>query len=153
MRKGDKGSNVLALQQSLNKLGKARGGTLAKTPLIEDGIFGALTDVAARDFQRSAGLAVDGVVGYATLDALKKALAAVGAGPQPDPAKVPTDSDTNPRRTTASPAGGEPAATVSSGGSGGGSDGGSGLLLLAAGLGIAGLVYLSKKKGDSAVPA
>lgn len=42
----------------------------SKLNLIVDGIFGKLTDEAVRDFQKSKGLTVDGVVGAMTWDAL-----------------------------------------------------------------------------------
>ena len=53
------GHDVLALQQALNVLGFAAGAT--------DGIFGAFTERAAREFQRNAGLPDDGIVGTETV--------------------------------------------------------------------------------------
>ena len=50
--KGSRGDSVATLQRKLN--------------LIADGIFGAITDEAVRDFQKSHGLAVDGIVGPKT---------------------------------------------------------------------------------------
>jgi hypothetical protein len=50
---------VLALQQALNVLGFACGAT--------DGIFGAFTERAAREFQSNAGLPSDGIVGPETV--------------------------------------------------------------------------------------
>lgn len=52
LKKGSRGDNVRTLQKALN--------------LIADGIFGALTDEAVREFQKSNGLQVDGVVGKNT---------------------------------------------------------------------------------------
>lgn len=52
IKKGSRGNDVIALQKKLN--------------LIADGIFGAITDEAVRDFQRSHNLAVDGIVGSKT---------------------------------------------------------------------------------------
>jgi peptidoglycan hydrolase-like protein with peptidoglycan-binding domain len=52
------GRDVLVLQQALNALGFACGAT--------DGIFGAFTERAVREFQRNAGLPHDGIVGLGT---------------------------------------------------------------------------------------
>lgn len=49
------GRDVLVLQQALNVLGFACGAT--------DGIFGAYTERAVREFQRNAGLPSDGIAG------------------------------------------------------------------------------------------
>ena len=56
IRKGSRGDEVKALQERLN--------------LYPDGIFGALTDEAVREFQGRYGLVVDGIVGAATWAAL-----------------------------------------------------------------------------------
>lgn len=56
IKKGSRGSAVVTLQEKLN--------------LVADGIFGALTDEAVRDFQKSKGLSVDGIVGAKTWAAL-----------------------------------------------------------------------------------
>ncbi len=53
------GHDVTVLQQALNALGFACGEV--------DGIFGAFTERAAREFQRNAGLAADGIVGPNTV--------------------------------------------------------------------------------------
>lgn len=60
-RRGDSGPNVTTLQYGL----RARGLTLAV-----DGDFGAQTEARVRDFQKSRGLVVDGVVGNATWQSL-----------------------------------------------------------------------------------
>jgi peptidoglycan hydrolase-like protein with peptidoglycan-binding domain len=52
------GRDVAVLQQALNVLGFAAGAT--------DGIFGAYTEHAVREFQRNAGLPPDGIVGQDT---------------------------------------------------------------------------------------
>lgn len=52
LKKGNKGEDVKLLQKALN--------------LLVDGIFGALTDEAVREFQKSNGLVADGVVGPKT---------------------------------------------------------------------------------------
>ncbi len=57
VRQADNGQAVYGVQRQLNKYGYG---------LTVDGAFGALTDAAARDFQRQNGLSVDGVVGPAT---------------------------------------------------------------------------------------
>lgn len=51
-KKGDKGTKVRVIQRLLN--------------LIPDGIYGALTEEAVKDFQEQHGLKVDGIVGVAT---------------------------------------------------------------------------------------
>lgn len=56
LRKGQKGDSVKILQRALH--------------LVEDGIFGQLTEEAVRDFQRKNGLFPDGIVGQKTWDAL-----------------------------------------------------------------------------------
>jgi hypothetical protein len=53
------GHDVLSLQRALNVLGFACGAT--------DGIFGAYTERAVREFQRNAGLPSDGLVGTETV--------------------------------------------------------------------------------------
>lgn len=64
---GSKNAQVLELQQNLNKIFKAH-------QLDEDGEFGPLTESAVKTFQSSCGLAVDGIVGPATANALFYAL-------------------------------------------------------------------------------
>lgn len=56
------GHDVTVLQQALNALGFACGAT--------DGIFGAFTERAVREFQRNAGLVADGIVGVNTVRAI-----------------------------------------------------------------------------------
>jgi len=59
-----RGDDVRALQRRLNGLGFDAG--------REDGIFGDETAVAVVEFQRNAGLAVDGISGDATVEALSR---------------------------------------------------------------------------------
>ena len=67
LRNGDRGASVALLQESLNALGFDSGAA--------DGIFGDRTEAAVRNFQRSEGLADDGVVGRGeTWPGLKSAL-------------------------------------------------------------------------------
>ena len=56
------GRDVSSMQEALNALGFACG--------LADGIFGAFTERAVREFQRNAGLAADGIVGPETVSAL-----------------------------------------------------------------------------------
>lgn len=56
LKLGSRGNEVKALQEKLN--------------LKADGIFGSLTEEAVKDFQRSNGLEVDGIVGANTLSKL-----------------------------------------------------------------------------------
>ena len=57
LKLGSRGNEVKVLQEKLN--------------LKADGIFGPLTEEAVKDFQRSNGLEVDGIVGTNTLSKLK----------------------------------------------------------------------------------
>ena len=57
LKLGSKGSDVKTLQNKLN--------------LIEDGIFGPLTEEAVKDFQRKNNLTVDGIVGPNTWSKLE----------------------------------------------------------------------------------
>jgi len=66
------GDDVAILQQRLIELGFDPGRC--------DGIFGAHTDAALRDFQRNVGLAVDGQLGPATLRALAQLRRTVTGG-------------------------------------------------------------------------
>lgn len=56
LKKGSRGKDVQALQRVLH--------------LLEDGIFGQLTEEAVKEFQKSHGLKVDGIVGDATWAAM-----------------------------------------------------------------------------------
>ena len=62
LRRGSKGTEVTRLQAALNALGYDCG--------TADGIFGAKTEAAVRAFQADNGLAVDGIAGKATQEAL-----------------------------------------------------------------------------------
>ncbi|UMZ35642.1 peptidoglycan-binding protein [Priestia megaterium] len=64
LKKGSKGSNVQALQKKLTALGYDTKGT--------DGIFGANTESAVRNFQKDNKLAADGIAGPNTLTAISK---------------------------------------------------------------------------------
>jgi hypothetical protein len=66
LQPGDTGSQVKTLQRALATLGFSAG-----TP---DGDYGPATKFAVEKFQVAKGLAEDGVVGPATLNALQKAL-------------------------------------------------------------------------------
>lgn len=65
-----RGDDVKELQMLLNRLGFNAG--------REDGIFGRQTDAALRRFQHETGVPADGIVGPATLEALKRLRKAVG---------------------------------------------------------------------------
>jgi len=60
LQRGSRGSNVIKLQQALISLGLLSFGE-------DDGVFGLRTYNAVRNFQKSYGLTVDGIVGYKTL--------------------------------------------------------------------------------------
>lgn len=59
-----RGDDVVELQQQLNQFGFDAGN--------EDGIFGRATQAAVEEFQRNTGLAVDGRVGPATVQQLRR---------------------------------------------------------------------------------
>lgn len=63
VRQGARGEAVVGMQKTLRHRGFAT---------IPDGVFGAATDRRVREFQRSRGLAVDGVVGPRTWAALTR---------------------------------------------------------------------------------
>ena len=64
LRRGSKGDEVRDLQLRLYQSGY--------TNLEIDGIFGAMTEEAVKDFQTKAGLISDGIAGPRTIDALTK---------------------------------------------------------------------------------
>lgn len=66
LRRGSKGSDVKRLQSELNRVFPAYPGTLKV-----DGDFGHATEATVKEFQRRAGLTVDGVVGPKTRAKLK----------------------------------------------------------------------------------
>lgn len=64
LRKGDRGQEVQYLQERLQKL---------QYLVSADGIFGAGTEAAVKQFQTDTGLISDGIVGNATWEALRSA--------------------------------------------------------------------------------
>lgn len=66
LRSGASGDEVTSLQNMLLQFGHDQVGTA-------DGVFGANTDAAVRAFQEAHGIAVDGIVGPQTWEALDKA--------------------------------------------------------------------------------
>lgn len=77
LRMGSRGEAVRRLQQRLNEVGDYG--------LVVDGRFGANTRRAVVDFQRSKGLADDGLAGPITLGALGLSDAPEPGGPSPEP--------------------------------------------------------------------
>ena len=71
INRGKKGNYVLIAQDDLNTLGYSTGGL--------DGIFGARTENAVKNFQEVRGLTVDGIVGCNTWRALQEAVVGTGA--------------------------------------------------------------------------
>lgn len=61
LRRGSQGQAVKNIQAQLNIFG---------AKLVVDGIFGAATEAAVKKFQSEMGLAVDGIVGPQTMNAL-----------------------------------------------------------------------------------
>jgi peptidoglycan hydrolase-like protein with peptidoglycan-binding domain len=66
---GSQGADVATAQQLLNGFGYS---------LTIDGVFGSVTEDTVRDFQSRSGLAVDGVIGPATWEALDAPLTVSG---------------------------------------------------------------------------
>lgn len=71
LRRGSVSNYVCIAQDDLNTLGFGTGGL--------DGIFGSKTEEAVRNYQRSSGLTVDGIVGCNTWRALQEAVIGRGA--------------------------------------------------------------------------
>lgn len=82
LRRGDTGDMVVLLQTLLCSVVK---------PITVDGIFGSGTEAAVKEFQKSAGLTVDGVVGPKTWTALEKA---TGHNPDEPLPPAPEQPDT-----------------------------------------------------------
>lgn len=70
IRRGSISTYVLIAQDDLNTLGYRTGGL--------DGIFGSQTEQAVRNYQRSKGLAVDGIVGCNTWRSLQENVVGTG---------------------------------------------------------------------------
>ena len=70
IRRGSISTYVLIAQDDLNTLGFPTGGL--------DGIFGARTEEAVRNYQRSRGLAADGIVGCNTWRSLQEDVVGTG---------------------------------------------------------------------------
>lgn len=70
IKRGSISTYVLIAQDDLNTLGYRTGGL--------DGIFGAKTQEAVRNYQRSRGLSVDGIVGCNTWRSLQEDVVGTG---------------------------------------------------------------------------
>ncbi|MHB1345143.1 MAG: N-acetylmuramoyl-L-alanine amidase [Thermoleophilia bacterium] len=76
-----RGDDVLQVQRMLNELGFDSG--------PEDGIFGPLTEGSLTEFQRNAGVTLDGIVGESTLAHLRRIrMSAVGRGDKKIPDRM-----------------------------------------------------------------
>lgn len=82
VKQGATGQDVLEIQQALNTVGMEYPEIVV---LIEDGIFGARTTEAVREFQRLLGLEVDGIVGPNTWTKLFEASNAIMQGNNASP--------------------------------------------------------------------
>jgi len=94
LRRGSRGATVVELQNLMTQAG---------FPLQADGIFGSNTDTAVRNFQRSRGLSVDGIVGPNTWAALLGGSRTPVASPRPTYPPVPPGSGTLPKPPTFQP--------------------------------------------------
>lgn len=70
IRRGSRGNYVCIAQDDLNTLGYRTGGL--------DGVFGSQTETAVRNYQRSRGLAVDGIIGCNTWRSLQENILGTG---------------------------------------------------------------------------
>ena len=75
LRQGSTGPDVVVLQAALNRISQSYP-AIPKIPAV-DGIFGSRTERAVRKFQEVFGLAVDGIVGSATWNAMVRLYTAV----------------------------------------------------------------------------
>lgn len=91
---GDKGSEVKALQENLNKLGYSVGKV--------DGAFGNLTNLAVKAFQKDKGLVADALVGKKTLAAIEKAIKEL-ATPKPNVKPVTEPASTGATKQSVTP--------------------------------------------------
>lgn len=97
LRRGSSGEEVEALQMMLKNLGYFSG--------MVDGIFGATTEKAVKDFQKANGLKIDGIVASETLAAIYNTGAvtavptAVPATVMPAPSKTPANGADIPKET------------------------------------------------------
>jgi len=77
LQQGSRGDSVRYVQQLLNRIRRV---FVTIPSLTEDGVFGARTRLAVREFQRLFGLGTDGIVGQRTWNALNRVYSAVVSG-------------------------------------------------------------------------
>ena len=75
IKRGDLGIGVNKLQAYLNMMQQRN---LISTVNKQDGVFGPLTETAVREWQRYAGLPIDGVINYNTWNSLVDKLRELG---------------------------------------------------------------------------
>jgi hypothetical protein len=85
LRKGSKGSDVVMLQEELNKLTSMAWPGRGDRWLVTDGKFGPLTKEWVRTFQAKAGIKVDGICGPQTWSKITEHVALFGADRPPRP--------------------------------------------------------------------
>lgn len=79
LQRGSTGPDVKDLQENLNRITRADlSHGPPPPPLVPDGKFGGMTDGAVRNFQHSANLKPDGIVGNNTRNAMNARLAQLG---------------------------------------------------------------------------
>jgi peptidoglycan hydrolase-like protein with peptidoglycan-binding domain len=83
LMRGSQGSGVAQVQDLLDSLGFKLPGSMSRKGA--DGIFGAETERALKEFQQRNSLKADGVVGPKTLDALEMAIKNRPSLEAPDP--------------------------------------------------------------------
>jgi peptidoglycan hydrolase-like protein with peptidoglycan-binding domain len=70
LQRGERGDAVRVLQQALIDLGFAMPRSRPRAGIDPDGVFGAETETAVKNFQRREGLRPDGIAGRLTLGRL-----------------------------------------------------------------------------------
>ena len=87
LRRGSRGDSVSQIQFWLSEIAQGVSGITA--PAV-DGIFGACTERAVREFQQKYGLTVDGIVGQKTWDAIYQQYVSITTDSAPQgPAEYP----------------------------------------------------------------
>ena len=88
LKTGSTGSDVLKLQQAINKYFLVKYGNANKIKVSEDGQFGPGTEKIVKQLQSELNLTADGVVGNITWTKLNSVLAATSTTPSSSPVSI-----------------------------------------------------------------